>query len=175
MGHSGQALHKGALGVLVFSSAISHCTRIPGFSPAWQLKLSSVSTGNLCPVPWDTEWRWVNLSACHMLLDFLSLNSSCFAARGFSVVSPSLFSFLPLSSAPVSPTTCSLSLLLLSFYTVSSLLFHMGKINYGWKNKILRHCPPGSQGTVFNFLCRVTVIFCCRLHVALSGIMYLLT
>lgn len=69
MGHSGQSLHKVALGALVFSSAISHCTRIPGFSPAWQLKLSipfprcqQHHIGNLCCG--TLNGGGVNLSAC---------------------------------------------------------------------------------------------------------------
>lgn len=107
------------------------------------------------PVLWDTERRWVTLSACTKMpagpAEDSLVTSYWIPCPWIQVACCSwvfcclTFSFLPLSCSCLSPffspTTCSLGLLLLSFYTVSSLLFHMGKINSGWENKILRHCP----------------------------------
>lgn len=132
-------------------------------------------------MPWDTEWRWVNLSACHILLDFLSLNSSCLLLVGFLLSHPlfspsilcSCLSHNMLSGSPP-------ALLLYCFFIAVShgqdklRLEKQNTETLSYKCDI-RVVVLGSQGTVFNFLCRVTVTFCCRLDVALSGIMYLLT
>lgn len=94
------------------------------------------------PVLRDTEWRWVTLSACtkmpagpaeDRLVTYYWIPCPWTQVVCCSWVFCCLaFSFLPLLCSCFSPffshTACSLGLLL-SFYTVSSLLFHMGKIN----------------------------------------------